>query len=99
MRTFNTAFLSLPALPSTVVEGASADGELVVRRIATPRHGTYFAVANTGYGAKDGVTARLGAAGRLFDAATGKELGLTDGRVKLSMYPCELRALRVEASR
>ena len=35
-RAFNTAFLSLPALPSVVVAGASSDKEVVVRQIVTP---------------------------------------------------------------
>ena len=84
-------------MPSTIVANACADREIVVRTIPAKGHGTYVAVANTGLSRKADVTINVGVQGRLFDSATGEEFGLTNGRLKLSMYPCELRALRVEA--
>ena len=47
VRSFNQAFLSVPALPSTILNGASSDREVVVRQIPTPHQGTYFLVVNT----------------------------------------------------
>ena len=98
-RPFNAAFLSLPALPSRVVENAVSGGnrEIVVRAIATPKNGTYYAVVNTGLTTKPGVMLRLPVpkAGRVFDAATGAGIPLDkSGMVKLgTLGPCELRAL------
>ncbi len=91
VRAFNAAFLSLPAMPSKVVEGACSDGEVVVRKIETDGRGTYFAVANTGYGAKE-VEVDLGVRGDVRDAVSGEQIG-RGGAVKLRMEPCELRAL------
>jgi hypothetical protein len=48
VRNFNTAFLSLPALPSQRLDNVSSDPEVVVRAIKTEKHGTYYAVVNTG---------------------------------------------------
>jgi len=95
-RAFNAAFLALPALPSKVLEDASSDPEVVVRAIPTERHGTYFAVVNTGLRAKGGVRLALPGTGSVTDAATGftlRRLGLS---VRLDMGPCELKALSVK---
>ncbi|MBE3069431.1 MAG: hypothetical protein IMZ66_04255, partial [Planctomycetes bacterium] len=96
VRAFNAAFLSLPALPSTVAAGAASDPEVVVRTIKTPKHGTYLAVVNTSMGEKRSVTVTLPATGRLTDAATGAAMTATDGKITLTMYSGELRTLRVE---
>lgn len=48
VRAFNRAFLALPALPSEKVAGAAAAPEVVVRKIATPKDGNWYAVINTG---------------------------------------------------
>jgi hypothetical protein len=88
-RAFNTAFLSLPALPSRVVAGASNDPQIVVREIATQGQGTYYALVNTGMKAKTGVTLNLPGAGQLVDAATRKPIAAG----AQTFYPFELKAL------
>ncbi len=95
VRNFNTAFLSLPALPSTRLDDASSDDEVVVRSIPTEQHGTYLAVVNTGMTDKTDVTITLPAGGRLTDAATGQAIESSDGRVRLTLYPFQLRALHI----
>jgi hypothetical protein len=95
-RNFNTAFLALPALPSQPVADAASDDEVVVRMIPTPSHGTYLAIVNTGLTAKQNVTITLPSQGAVTDAATGQQLNASDGKLTLSMYPCQLRALRIQ---
>ncbi len=96
VRRFYSAFLALPARPSTVVADAATDREIVVRQIATEGHGTYFAVVNTGLAPRPDVTLDLPADGRVLDAATGAPLPRDGRRVTLSLDACELRALRTE---
>lgn len=95
VRAFNAAFLALPALPSKVLEGACTDTDVVVRAIETPRHGTYLAVVNVALEAKENVTINLPNSGRTLDAVTNEELHTSDGKLQLSLYPCQLRSLRV----
>lgn len=97
VRNFNTAFLSLPALPSTLVDGAASDPSVVVRSIPTDKHGTYFAVVNTATRDR-AVAIKLPVDGKVTDAATGEALDLADGALQLALYPYQLRALRVEPS-
>lgn len=94
-RNFNTAFLSLPALPSKIVANASGDKEVVVRSIATEKFGTYLSVVNIGMTGKE-VTIKLPVSGKVTDAATGQAIDAPGGVVKLPMYPCQLRALHVQ---
>lgn len=97
-RAFNAAFLSLPALPSRVLPGASgADPAVVVRAIDAGKHGTYLAVVNTGLAAKKGVAVRLpaGAGAAVVDAPTGAALRSAGGALRLDLGPCEMRALRI----
>jgi len=93
VRAFNAAFLALPALPSRILPDASSDPEVVVREIPAGAHGTYLAVVNTGLAPGKEVTVTLPAVGTLSDAASGAPLAAKDGRLSLSMYPGELRAL------
>ena len=95
-RKFNTAFLSLPALPSKRLSGAASDPEVIVRAISTPKHGTYLAIANTGLKAKQDVSIALPAKGTITDAATTKPMVAIDGKLKLSFHACELRAVRIQ---
>jgi hypothetical protein len=95
-RNFNTAFLALPALPSRRLADAASDAEVVVREITTPRHGTYLAIVNTGFAAKQNVSITLPVQGTITDAATGRPLSSSAGQLTLSMYPCQLRALRIQ---
>lgn len=93
VRAFNAAFLSLPALPSSTLKGATPDAEIVVREIKTPKNGTYYAVVNVGLGAKPAVKLAFPAKGQVFDATTGKSLG--QGALQLAMEPCQLRSFVV----
>ncbi len=47
VRDFNREFLSLPALPSKILPKACKDNAIVVREIATPKNGRYYAIVNT----------------------------------------------------
>jgi hypothetical protein len=94
-RAFNTAFLSLPALPSQVLASASSDPSVVVRSIKTPAHGTYLAIVNVGLQNKK-VSIALPSKGKIVDAATGRPLTAANGRLQMSLYPCQLRAVRVQ---
>jgi hypothetical protein len=95
VRAFNANYLALPALPSRVVKGAAADAEVVVRRIDTEKHGIWVAVVNTGLRARRYVAVTL-PAGKVTDAVTGQPVATADGKVTLSLYPCQLRSFRVE---
>ena len=94
-RAFNAAFLALPALPSQILPNAATDPEIVVRVITTEKHGRYLALVNTGYGAKEKVAIQLPAQGQVTDAVTGEPLVIQNGKLTLSFYPCQLRAVRV----
>ncbi|MHB8897378.1 MAG: hypothetical protein ACYC6Y_01380 [Thermoguttaceae bacterium] len=96
VRAFNTAFLSLPALPSRVLPDASSDPDVVVRAIETPANGTYLAVVNTALVPKPSVRITLPAPGRLSDGVTGEALTAEGGLATVSLYPCQLRALRLQ---
>lgn len=95
VRNFNTAFLSLPALPSVRLSGAANDSEVVVRSINTDKYGTYFAVVNTGMTNKKNVQIAL-PPGKVTDATTGKVLQTAGSKVTLNLYPYQLRALHVD---
>lgn len=90
-RAFNTAFLSLPALPSVVVPNASSDAEVVVRQITTPANGTYYAVVNTGLAAKKAVKIKLPRGGAVVNAATRTAVGNGD-TITMDLGPCELQS-------
>ncbi len=95
-RAFNQAFLALPALPSKVVENAASDPEIVVRSIDARQHGTYLAVVNPSLTSKNEVTVDVPVgSGTVLDATTGDPIPHDRGRITLSMYPCQLRSLRL----
>jgi hypothetical protein len=95
VRAFNAAFLSLPALPSQVMSNASSDANVVVRSIKTARNGTYLALVNVGLESKS-VSITLPTTGKVVDAATGKALAVTNGKLQLSFYPCELKSVHIQ---
>lgn len=95
VRNFNSAFLSLPALPSKRLEGVSSDPEVVVREIKTPKNGTYYSIVSTGMKAKKNVTINLPAKGKVVDSANGKALKANGGKLTMSFYPYQLRAVNV----
>ncbi len=94
-RRFNQAYLSLPALPSVIVEEASNDEAVVVRVIQTEKHGSWFSVINTAMTARDQVTLQLPAGVKdLTDAVTGQPIPQANGKVTLSLDTAEMRVLR-----
>lgn len=96
-RRFNQAYLSLPALPSEVVVGASSDDEVVVRSIQSGAQGTWFSIANTSLNGKENLKVKLpDGATAVTDAATGKPLRAIDGSVAFKMDAAELRAIHVK---
>lgn len=74
VREFNSNFLALPALKSSLLKNASSDPKVFLRRIPTKGDGNYFALVNTGYGAKENLTVR-------FPAGTGPLTAIVSGRV------------------
>ena len=94
VRDFNAAFLSLPALPSEIAVGAASDREVIVRRIATKKHGTWLAVVNTALVEKKGVVVSL-PAGKVTNAATGAPLSAPGGKLTMSLRPAQLVSLHV----
>ncbi|GAB6164932.1 hypothetical protein JCM19992_09320 [Thermostilla marina] len=94
VRRFNAAFLALPALPSRPLHDTGAPAGIVVREIATPKHGTYYAVVNTTYRPQE-TAITLPAAGQVLDAASGREIAAAADNVPLRLDPFELRALYV----
>jgi hypothetical protein len=95
VRAFNAAFLSLPALPSQVLPNASSDPNVIVRSIKTPKDGTYLAIVNVGFEDKK-VAITLPVNGKVMDAATGKALTSANGKLQLTLYPCELKSVRIQ---
>ena len=99
VRRFNAAFLSLPALPSKMIEGVCKDPEVVVRMIKTEKHGTYFAIINTGL-IKKQVVIKFPVSGEIISAVSGKKTGKEfpqgGGKLKLSLYPCELKSILIK---
>ncbi len=93
VRRFNQAFLAVPALPSTIVAGASKDREVVVREIKTPSQGTYYFVVNTSLNAKANVEVNFPAAGAVRDLVGRRDLA--NSSFTLDLHSGELRSYRV----
>jgi hypothetical protein len=93
-RRFYGNYLSLPALPSTVVAGAAREPDVVVRKITGGEHGVWYAIVNVGYHPVR-TEVKLEARGTVIHAPTGAELAPAPGVVRLRLDPCELMALRV----
>jgi hypothetical protein len=96
-RRFYANYLSLPALPSRIVRGATDDAEVVVRTIenaTTPGRGVWYSVVNLGYRAKE-VAVELAAEGTVTHTPTATRLGSAPGTVRLALDPFELVALRI----
>lgn len=94
-RAFDAAYLALPALPSTRVDGAASDPEIVVRKIETPKYGTYYAVVSTSLVAKKDVKVTLAAVGTVYDLVTNGTVARAGDAVTLSFYPGQLYAFDV----
>jgi len=93
-RRFYANYLSLPALPGTLEPGATDIPDVIVRKIATAKHGTWYAIVNLGYESRR-ASVRIEARGTVRHAPTGTEVGKGPGSVVLELYPLELVALHV----
>lgn len=91
VRAFDRAFLALPAVPSSVVDKAASQPEVVVRRYPTEGHGIWFAVVNTGMADARDVRIDLKQAG-LVDACSGEAVRLTGTAATVSLYPGQVLA-------
>ncbi|HSN53399.1 MAG TPA: hypothetical protein VLT32_01950, partial [Candidatus Sulfomarinibacteraceae bacterium] len=94
-RRFYAAFLSLPALPGEVLEGAADHPDVVVRRIPTPDHGTWFAVVNAKRIPLTAINLDFGETGHLVNSATGELLAVNASSWTVDLDPWELRAFRL----
>ena len=96
VRKFNAAFLSLPALPATLVKGATSDSKVVMKEIKTENHGTYYAVVNTSFSPISQVKITFPASGKITNAATGQDTGVNDNNLTLDFIASELKAFRIQ---
>ena len=92
VRRFNSALLSLPALPAATSANAVTDAEVVVRTIATPSAGTYFAVINTSLNDKTAVMVTLPGASSVNDLLA--KTTLASNQLRFDMYPGEVRTFK-----
>lgn len=90
-RAFNRAFLALPAVPSTRLDGAASKKDVVVRSYTTSGHGTWFAVVNTGMEDARDVRVDLKQA-KLSDACSGEAVRLSGTVATVSLYPGQVLA-------
>jgi hypothetical protein len=93
VRAFNQAYLSLPALPSTLLDDGSKDPEVVVRRIDAGSDGVYYAVVNTGYTEKRQAGLRL-RNGTYENAVNPAQRWTATEGLKVDLYPCQLLVLK-----
>lgn len=93
VRDFNANFLALPALPSRCIENGASDDAVVVREIATEKHGKWLAIVNT---APQPRSAIVKTTGPVKDAVTGQSFPVENGGVQLQLSPFQLRSLRVK---
>ncbi|QEH36716.1 hypothetical protein OJF2_53010 [Aquisphaera giovannonii] len=89
---FNAAFLSVPALPSTLLKGACQDPAVVVRHIPTAGHGTYYLVVNTAMKPARDLSILLPARGQVRDLVEHRDLAAKS--LRLTLEPGELRTYR-----
>ena len=98
VRRFNEAFLSLPAVPSTLLSDASADPEVVVRAYPTAEHGEWFAIINTSLNPASQVTISIPGEGVLRDGVTLESISSNAGEITLDLYPGEVRSLHLSST-
>lgn len=95
VRAFNAAFLALPAMPSERLPSATQDPEIIVRKIPTPKSGTYYAVVNTSMEPKRAVSIALEGEGAVQDVVADRVIS-PSSRLALNFYPGQVYALRME---
>lgn len=91
VRAFNRAFLALPAVPGTRLERAASSTEVVVRHYPTVKHGSWFAVVNTGMVDAKDVRIDVRQPG-LSDACTGAAVPMQGTVATVSLYPGQVLA-------
>jgi len=96
VRNFNAAFLSLPAVPGTVVKDGCSEKEIIIREYKTAQHGVWYAVVNTSLHPKKAVTVKLPSSGRVTNSATGGDVETNNNKLELTFYPGELKTFRVK---
>jgi hypothetical protein len=96
VRAFNAAFLSLPYLPSKILEKASSDPEVVAREIPAGKYGTYVGIVNTGLTDKNAIEVLIPACSKATDTVSGEIIPVKAGKIKISLYPGQLRALNLK---
>lgn len=95
-RRFNANFLALPAMPSVVMDNATDEANVVVRKIETSGKGTYFAIVNTGYETLEDVEVRFNDSGALYAAATGNLINHRGSSITVDLEPFELKSVYLE---
>lgn len=95
-RRFNANYLALPALPSEVIDGATNEEEIVVRKIETDGKGTYVAIVNTGLRPLRDVTVRLPETGQIVAAATGNVVSQNASSITVNLDPAELKSIHIK---
>ncbi len=96
VRNFNANFLALPALPSRLLKNVCDDSEIVAREIVTPTNGIWLAIVNTGWGEKKEVKINFKGDGIACDAITDEILTTKNHFITLSLYPFQLKTIRIE---
>jgi len=93
---FAKAYLSLPALPSEIVDSGIEDKDVVARRIKTP-DATYYAIVNRGFSlaGKDVSLNCFPKGAAPVDLVSGEELASSSSGWRLKMSPMSLRAFIV----
>ncbi|QDU32282.1 hypothetical protein KS4_03130 [Poriferisphaera corsica] len=94
-RNFHANFLALPAVPSEVISAAS-NADVIVREYKTEKHGTWYAVINTGLTDANEVTVTFPASGSTTYAATGEAAQTANNAITLNLYPFQVLSFHVK---
>jgi len=97
VRDFNANFLALPALPSKVVVGASADGDVVARVIDAGAKGKWVFAVNTSPQPKTDAVINFGGEGVLKPLSESAGKGaVKSASVKINLHPYQLVSFKVQ---
>lgn len=95
-RSFNQAFLALPAVPSYRLAGISENKDIHARTYPTNGQGTFYAVANLGYSDIKAAVVNIPNATEVENRVTGEIYKVEDGKIELDFYAGQLYALYVK---
>lgn len=90
VRRFIQAFVSVPALPSTVVEKGTSHPDVILRMIPTANHGVYYLLVNSSWNHVKNVEVRFSATQTVTCLPSRRTLGM--GSQKFDLRPAELMA-------